>query len=110
MQRGPEPVEVGRQGAAHLRILWDDGHESVYSFARLRSNCPCASCSARPRQPPGLQLLGAAAPRAVEAVGNYAIHITWSDGHTTGIYSYDSLRDMCECAACRGGDATRETR
>jgi DUF971 family protein len=37
---------------------------------------------------------------AVEAVGNYAIRIDWSDGHNSGIYSYDHFREICPCAEC----------
>jgi DUF971 family protein len=37
----------------------------------------------------------------VEPVGNYAIRINWSDGHNTGIYSYDHLRRICPCEECR---------
>ena len=44
---------------------------------------------------PALKMLG------VEPVGNYAIRIQWSDGHSSGIYSYDHLRRICECAECR---------
>jgi DUF971 family protein len=41
-------------------------------------------------------------PRAQAAttVGNYAIQITFTDGHSTGIYSYDHLRSICPCAEC----------
>ena len=41
-------------------------------------------------------------PRAQAAtqVGNYAIQISFSDGHSTGIYSYDHLRKICPCAEC----------
>ena len=38
---------------------------------------------------------------SVEAVGGYAIRIDWSDGHNTGIYSFDHLRRICPCAECR---------
>jgi DUF971 family protein len=30
-------------------------------------------------------------PLRIETVGNYAIRVQWSDGHDTGIYSYDYL-------------------
>jgi len=36
-----------------------------------------------------------------EAVGSYAIRISWSDGHNTGIYSFDHFRRICPCDACR---------
>jgi DUF971 family protein len=40
---------------------------------------------------------------AVEAVGNYAIRINWSDGHNSGIYSYEHFRSICPCEQCSGG-------
>ena len=39
---------------------------------------------------------------AIEPVGNYGISIAWSDGHTTGIYRFDFLREICNCEACAG--------
>ena len=44
---------------------------------------------------------------AVEPVGNYAIRINWSDGHNSGIYSYDHLRSICPCEECRASRADR---
>jgi DUF971 family protein len=38
---------------------------------------------------------------AVEQVGNYAIRINWSDGHNSGIYSYEHFRRICRCEECR---------
>lgn len=37
---------------------------------------------------------------AVEAVGSYALQFFWSDGHSTGIYSWDWLRAACPCSEC----------
>jgi DUF971 family protein len=34
-------------------------------------------------------------------VGNYAIRIMWSDGHSTGIYSFEHFRKICPCPECR---------
>jgi DUF971 family protein len=36
----------------------------------------------------------------IAPVGQYGIHIDWSDGHTTGIYAFDLLRKMCPCTTC----------
>ena len=44
---------------------------------------------------PALKMLG------VEPVGNYAIRINWSDGHNSGIYSYEHFRRICQCAECK---------
>ena len=50
---------------------------------------------------------GALASPSIEAVGNYAIRIVWRDGHSTGIYPFQYLRDICPCPACRSTDASR---
>ena len=41
----------------------------------------------------------------LEGVGNYAVSLTWQDGHSTGIYSFRLLRTLCPCDAC-GGEKT----
>jgi DUF971 family protein len=38
--------------------------------------------------------------RAAKSMGHYALQIEFSDGHSTGIYSYDHLRTICPCAEC----------
>ena len=40
-----------------------------------------------------------------DLVGRYALQMYWSDGHSTGIYTFDYLRDLCPCAEC---EAARE--
>jgi DUF971 family protein len=46
-------------------------------------------------------------PVRIDPVGRYAIHIAWSDGHTSGIYSFEHLRSICPCPAC-GKQGERE--
>ena len=36
----------------------------------------------------------------VTAVGNYALGFAWSDGHDSGIYTFEYLRKLCPCAQC----------
>jgi DUF971 family protein len=36
----------------------------------------------------------------VSAVGNYALHFSWSDGHDSGIYTFEYLRELCPCSLC----------
>ncbi len=38
-----------------------------------------------------------------EPVGRYAIRFIFHDGHQTGIYSWEYLRDVCPCAECKAG-------
>jgi DUF971 family protein len=102
------PKAVRRRGEI-LEITWDDqGHVGSYSTRALRLACPCAACvdemSGRPLLDP------ATVPEQVEAValvpvGAYGLRIHWSDGHATGIYSWQALRASCPCADCRGGGA-----
>ena len=111
-QAQPEHIAISKSKG--IQIDWKDGHHSGYSLAYLRDECPCATCTGAhgttPRTPeannpfqmykPALKMLG------VEPVGNYAIRINWSDGHNTGIYSYEHLRKICECAACKASMET----
>lgn len=86
-----------------LRITWADGRVSVYPLAYLRANCPCAACRAE-REQREKTALPVLSPRGVESVkavdgglvGNYAIQITWSDGHNTGIFDFRYLRQLDE--------------
>ncbi len=100
------PTEIKQAGPEELQICWSDGHTSVYPVAYLRRNCRCASCldewSGKPILDPK-DVPDDVKPRAVKRVGRYAVHFDWSDGHTTGIYTFEHLRDLCPCAECRGG-------
>jgi DUF971 family protein len=37
----------------------------------------------------------------MQLVGNYAVRIHWSDGHSTGLYTWEHLLALCPCARCR---------
>lgn len=80
-----------------LGIEWTDGHSSQWRLAHLRRHCPCASCrdewTGKPLLKPESVSDDIQATR-IESVGRYAIHIGFTDGHTTGIYSYDLLRAL----------------
>ena len=40
-------------------------------------------------------------PQNLKAVGLYAIQFYWNDGHDTGLYTHELLRQLCECSACK---------
>ncbi|MGQ4810073.1 hypothetical protein NKDENANG_03519 [Candidatus Entotheonellaceae bacterium PAL068K] len=90
-----------------MRVLWDDGHESRYTYSEVRQACPCATCReerARPQQNP-FQIIADRTTAKVEpvqlsTVGNYALNIEWNDGHRTGIYPWAMLRALCPCPQC----------
>lgn len=100
------PKEIRRQGTHALRIWWEDGHVSEYPNPYLRDHCPCAACRQSPpkrrlpvveRQRQGGELYAA----QIGVVGRYALSVRWSDGHDSGIYSYQTLRELCPCPQCR---------
>ena len=111
-RKKPAAVKVHVTSGAGVDITWSDGHASHYDFTYLRDECPCATCNddrEKKRQFAGAGPTSATAlpmfkpkPRAKSAttVGNYAIQISFTDGHSTGIYSYDHLRSICPCADC----------
>jgi DUF971 family protein len=105
------PTTIKRHGKDCVEIAWTDGHRSLYPNRYLRDNCPCAACrEGKPgRLLPVLGNPGEIYPVQIGVVGRYAINIQWSDHHDTGIYSYDTLRQLCPCERCRPaapGDAT----
>jgi DUF971 family protein len=98
------PTDVRPVGDSELLISWEDGHRSLYLLNFLRLNCPCASCRDEwtgkrlitlDRIPADIKISN------TEAVGRYAYRFKWSDGHQTGIYSFDFLRGLCPCEICQ---------
>lgn len=87
-----------------LRIEWSDGHQGIYPFRELRLACLCAGCVDEWTRKPLLKPETVSAhikPLKADYVGRYALSIEWSDGHNTGIYSFDYLRAICQCPDCR---------
>ena len=39
-------------------------------------------------------------PVSITPVGYYAYRIAWSDGHDSGIYTLEHLRELCQCPEC----------
>ena len=114
-RKKPATVKIHVTSGAGVDIVWSDNHASHFDFSYLRDLCPCAMCNDERGKKQALTgAMGAAAgssavlpmfkpkPRAQSAVavGNYAVQITYSDGHSTGIYSFDYLRTICPCPDC----------
>lgn len=104
-----EPKDVVAFPNGEIGIAWPDGHESVFEPRELRCACRCASCV---DEETGVKTLrDESIPANVRAlsiapVGRYGIGIRWSDGHATGIYSYERLREICPCPTCRPDTGT----
>ena len=98
------PRAVGVQGEA-LAVDWADGRQSRFLMKLLRERCPCAGCvdewsGTRTLDP--AKIPADIKPISITEVGRYAMQIGWSDGHTTGIYSWELLAKLHdELAASR---------
>ncbi len=121
-RKKPTDVKVHVSSGAGVDITWSDGHSSHYDFPYLRDCCPCATCNEERRKKEeaahkpaeaasagiGGSTLGPALPmfkptaraKSARAVGHYALQIEFTDGHSTGIYSFTYLREICPCPAC----------
>lgn len=100
----PTPVAIEQAGPDALRIRWKDGHESLYPVRALRLACRCARCIEEWTGRPLLRDADVPAdvrPTTLAPVGRYGIQIAWSDGHDTGIYTFELLRALCPCCAER---------
>ncbi len=94
-----EPREISQENNALLRITWADGRVCDYQAAALRRACPCAQCvnewtGERTLKPEAIS--NEVEINDVSIVGRYALNFRWGDGHETGIYSFQYLRDLCE--------------
>ncbi len=102
MSEAPVPERIHRDDRA-IAVTWEAGHVGVYPARFLRLNCHCATC--RDEFTGRLMLDPASVPEDVRPdhvslVGNYAIKVRWSDGHDTGIYTYEYLLRLCPCERC----------
>ncbi len=100
------PTAIERTAAPDgVRITWSDESVSTWTTSSLRKACPCATCREKRRnaettdqKPRMLPVLSAAEARplrleAMNPVGNYAYQIAFSDGHNTGVFTFERLRE-----------------
>ena len=97
------PAEIRTKSGESIALRWADGHVSTFAARYLRGRCPCAQCVS---ETSGERLVSEEhirpdiALEAARTVGNYALHFSFSDGHTTGIYTFEYLRRVCPCEDC----------
>jgi DUF971 family protein len=87
----PTQLSITRDGL--LAIVWNDGRRQVYDVAELRRECPCATCR-DPATPASDFPAGSVRIAQMDPVGNYAYRIRFSDGHDTGIFTLEYLREL----------------
>lgn len=100
----PQSIDVDRT-AGRLAVAWADGHHTEYAAEPLRLMCPCAYCQGEMGQPGWLDTNPALTVEQTQIVGaglvgQYALNITWADGHDIGYYTFEQLRANCPCRSC----------
>lgn len=96
----PQDTRVKRiwqQDERTLGIVWTDGRKSLYDVVELRRQCRCAHCVDEMTKKKILNpddIPESLRPIKIESVGRYALTIQFSDGHKTGIYPFDKLREI----------------
>jgi DUF971 family protein len=101
------PTKIERKSDDLLLIEWNDGQSHELRVADLRDRCPCATCrekrtESEKQQASSMELLPVIThaetlpPRilGMKPVGNYAYNIHFGDGHDTGIFTFDFLRQL----------------
>lgn len=99
MQNSPLiPREVEPYGQSELKLSWSSGEAYAVPYRELRFLCPCAVCV---DERTGERVIRkedvdeGVRPKGVVPVGRYALQISWSDGHSTGIYPFERLHQIC---------------
>lgn len=92
---GTQTVPVAVIDSTQIKVTWDDGSTTSVSAASLRAACQCANCvdeySGAPLLDPQDIPLDIHALE-IQPIGHYAVSIKWSDGHDSGIYSWQLIR------------------
>lgn len=94
-----EPVQIIEENDSAISIKWSDDMETLYNAPALRRACPCASCI---NEWTGEKILKDSSVSEelifshISIVGRYALNFHFSDGHDTGIFSFDYLRKLSE--------------
>lgn len=98
------PLEIIGLQRPQIELVWEDEHHTQYTARDLRLLCRCAHCidevTGQKRLDPATVPMDLII-RHIELVGNYAISVTFSDGHSTGIYHFRRLRGECACSTCQ---------
>ena len=92
----PRPTEIKlHQKSRELEMTFDDGRQFRFSCEFLRVHSPSAEVRGHG---PGQEVLQVGKQNVeitgIEPVGSYAVKLNFSDGHDTGIYSWDYFYDL----------------
>jgi Mrp family chromosome partitioning ATPase/DUF971 family protein len=84
---------------SHIHLHWPDGTTTSVENRALRLACSCALCVDEMTHQPILDPDRVPADihaTELRTIGNYALGITWSDGHATGFFPYKTIKSLAE--------------
>ena len=92
----PRPTDIRlHQKSRELEIVFDDGNTFRFSCEFLRVYSPSAEVRGHG---PGQEVLQVGKKnveiKGIEPTGTYAVKLSFSDGHDTGLYSWDYFHDL----------------
>ncbi|VAX23071.1 hypothetical protein MNBD_IGNAVI01-2484 [hydrothermal vent metagenome] len=93
------PVKIEVTESPSLKILWNDETVSEISLIELRKGCPCAVCSAEEEgfsHSYKVYRGDEVEISDISVVGSYAVSVAWKDGHNTGLYEFQYLKELAE--------------
>jgi DUF971 family protein len=85
------------QAEQTLELTWPSGRVDRLRYRSVRGHCPCAVCVDEntgrrvydeSKVPEDIRLEG------MDPIGNYAVRLSWNDGHSSGLYTWDSFELM----------------
>ncbi|MEL6892247.1 MAG: DUF971 domain-containing protein [Actinomycetota bacterium] len=100
-------VELG----SFVRLTFADGMVATFPVVALRLACPCADCNAKRQRGASVSVLAESKPEEIaissaSMSGAWGLNLDWNDGHTTGIYAFEKLREWAD-ASLIDADVTR---
>lgn len=93
------PLRLDQLSDQLLFVVWNTGEKFSVPFFDLRFECPCASCvdeMTGQRRLTREQVKPDVKPTGIRIVGRYAAQISWNDGHSTGMYHFERLFELCK--------------
>jgi len=93
------PTQIESYNSTEMLLAWNSGERYAVPYFEIRFQCPCASCvdeHTGQRVLKREQIQKEIRPLGVQLIGKYAIQINWSDSHSTGMYHFDKLLELCK--------------
>jgi DUF971 family protein len=93
------PTQLQPLSPIELFVAWQNGEKYSVPYTELRFQCPCAGCV---DEHTGIrtirreQVRADIRPTGMQLVGRYAVQVSWIDGHSTGMYHFERLYEICK--------------